>query len=110
MTTYIKPTQEQVQAGIEEGWTEEEAKRGYAIVDFDGTGMFEIEALSDVYLSVVGETDGYCDEACAREAERSGFCKIIPVEELPENFPHRYFGWVDTPENRERIKAYAERR
>ena len=33
---------------------------------------------------------------------------IIPVDELPENFTRRYFGWIDTPENRERIAAFCK--
>ena len=104
---YIKPTEEQIQAGMRDGWTREQCERGYDIVNFDGVGLLEINAIGDVYLGA-GDDAGYDDEACAKEAERSGFCKIIPVDELPENFERRYFGWVDTPENREAIKRYCE--
>ena len=31
---------------------------------------------------------------------------VIPVDELPASFKRRYLGWIDTPENRERIWAY----
>ena len=106
--SYVKPTKKQIEYAIKEGWSREVAERGYDIVDFDGTGMLEIEAIGDVYLGV-GDDDGYDDDACAHEAERSGFCKIIPVDELPENFDRRYFGWIDTPENRKRIQKYCDK-
>lgn len=107
---YVKPTKEQVERGIEEGWSRESAERGYDIFDFDCLGLLEVEAIGDVYE--YGE--GYDDEACAIEAERSGFCKIIPVNELPENFvidgtSRRWFGWVDTPENRKAIQDYCDK-
>lgn len=109
---YFKPTKEMILEGLECGWTKEESERGYVICDFDGTGLLEIERLDDVFLSATDEK--YCDvmdEDCAIEAERSGFCKIIPVEELPnpmmyDGSDRRYFGWVDTPENRERIRNF----
>ena len=110
---YIKPTKKMVLEGLECGWTKEESERGYVICDFDGTGLLEIERLDDVFLSTAAD-ERYCDvmdEDCAIEAERSGFCKIIPVEELPKNMIYdgndrRYFGWIDTPENRKAIFAY----
>lgn len=111
---YIKPTEKMVQAGVECGWTKEESERGYLILDFDGTELLEINRIDCVYE----ETDDsryndVTDEDCAREAERSGYCKIIPVDELPENMVYennnlRYFGWVDTPENRENIRKFFE--
>lgn len=45
----------------------------------------------------------------AKEAKRIGFCKIIPVKELPKGFDMRYFGWIDTPENRKAIENYCNR-
>jgi hypothetical protein len=76
-----------------------DVNRGYAIFNFDGLDLYQIEAIGDV-----GLYDD--DEKAAKDAERSGYCKIIPIEELPENFDRRYYGWVDTPENREAIKNY----
>lgn len=73
---------------------------GYAITDFDGTGMLEIQRTD-------GELIFPDDEAAVEQAIKDGV-KIIPVEELPADFPRRYLGWVDTPENRERIRAYCE--
>lgn len=111
---YVKPTAEQIECGIEYGWPREVCERGYDIFDYDGTGLLGIEAIADVYLGS-GDDTGYSDEACAREAERSGFCKIIPVDELPNPFTihgdnARFFGWIDTPENRKAIQEYMARR
>lgn len=114
---YIKPIKEMVMAGIEYGWSKEDFERGYCIFDFDGTGLLEINRIDDVFFALDDirfYSDGFydvTDEDCAIEAERSGFCKIIPVEELPKNMIYdgndrRYFGWIDTPENRRRISEF----
>lgn len=109
---YVKPTKEGIEWAIAEGWSREDAERGYTIFDYDGLGICQIEAIGDCYPTSEPD-DGYDDEACAYEAERSGYCKIIPVDELPENFEAnghsvRWFGWVDTPENRKAIDKYCE--
>ena len=72
--------------------------KGYDIFDFDGTGMLEIEKVdsSNIFAD---------DEAAVEQAIKDGI-KIIPVEELPENFDRKYLGWIDTPENRKRIEEY----
>lgn len=107
---YKKPTEEQIEYAVEEGWFREVAERGYDIFDFDGTGLLEINRIDDVYVGWgKNGTTEVDDDDCAVEAERSGFCKIIPVDELPENFDRRYFGWVDTPENRENIQKYCDK-
>ena len=109
---YIKPIEKMIIEGVKLGWTREESERGYVICDFDGTGLLEIERLDDVVLNTDDERYyDVMDEDCAIEAERSGFCKIIPVEELPKNMIYdgndrRYFGWIDTPENRRRISDF----
>lgn len=111
MCAFKKPTEKGVREAIEFGWSEEDAKRGYTIFNYDGFGLLEIEVIGDCY-----NDSGYCDdEEAAHEAERSGFCKIIPVDELPETFEAnghtvRWFGWVDTPENRKAIENYAGRK
>ena len=102
------PTKEGIQFALDFGWSKEVAERGYDIFDYDGMGLLQIEAVCDCYPD-----DDYDDEAAAREAVRSGFCKIIPVEELPKNFElnghsARWFGWIDTKENREAIKEYCD--
>ena len=80
-------------------WGIEKVNRGYDIFDFDGTGLLQIEEISD--------TDAFnCDdEAAVRQAIIDGV-KIIPIEELPSNFDRKYLGWIDTPDNRQRIKEY----
>lgn len=105
---YNYPTAEGIKFAMEEGWTREQAERGFEIFDFDGLDLLEIEAICDCY------PDGdYDDEAAAREAERIGYCKIIPAEEIPETFilndyPRNYYGWIDTPENRKKIKEISD--
>lgn len=107
---YRKPTEDQIDWALDNDCiTEEEARRGYGIFDFDGTGLLEISRYDIVWVGW-GEdyTTDVDDNDCAIEAERSGFCKIIPVEELPANFDRRYFGWIDTPENRKAIEDYCK--
>lgn len=72
--------------------------KGYDIFDFDGTGMLEIQKID---TSKRFEND----EEAVSQAIKDGI-KIIPVEELPENFDRKYLGWVDTEENRKRIEEY----
>lgn len=74
--------------------------KGYDIFDFDGTGMLEIEKIDEMYMFD-------SDEDAVEQSIKDGI-KIIPVEELPENFDRKYLGWIDTPENRETIKRYCE--
>ena len=76
-------------------------KKGYDIFDFDGTGMLEIEKIDEENVF----TD---DEEAVEQAIKDGI-KIIPIEELPENFDRRYRGWIDTEENRKRIAEYCSR-
>ena len=52
--------------------------RGYDIFDFDGTGMLEIEKIDEINMFD-------SDEDAVKQAIKDGI-KIIPVEELPENF------------------------
>lgn len=74
--------------------------KGYAVTDFGGTGMLEIQRIDE---------DGVFpdDEAAVDQAIKDGVA-IIPVDELPENFDRRYLGWIDTPENRKRIQEFCE--
>ena len=86
---------------IVDEWYVDNVNKAYIISDYDGTGLLGIEK-----LDVVDAFDG--DEEAAIQAEKDGL-KIIPVDELPENFDFRWFGWIDTPANREAIKKYSER-
>ena len=78
---YNYPTKKGIKFAMENGWTKEQAERGFEIFDFDGTGMLEIEAICDCYPN-----GNYDDEEAAKEAERINYCKIIPVDELPNPF------------------------
>lgn len=106
---YCKPTEEMIQEGIDAGWSREESERGYDIFEFNGTGCLMIERIDAVFLA----DDDYdvTDDDCAEEAQRTGFCKIIPVDELPENMIYngadmRVPLWIDTPENRQAIRKF----
>lgn len=83
-------------------WGVEDVNNGYAVFDYDCTGMLQIEAIGDVWGN---DAD---DEAMVAQAIKDGV-KIIPIEELPEKFDKRYLGWIDTPENRKAIAEYTER-
>ncbi|MEE3416425.1 MAG: hypothetical protein VZR53_13770 [Prevotella sp.] len=73
--------------------------------------MFEIERIDDCYVGFTAN-DPYCEDIdCAIEAARSGFCKIIPIAELPKRLANKigcpnYYGWIDTPKNRKAIAEY----
>lgn len=82
-------------------WGKDVVNRGYDIFDWDGTGLLQIERIDEI-----GAFDG--DEDAARDAENTGFCKIIPVSELPKDFSERYYCWIDTPENRKNIDMYCQ--
>ena len=97
----IRPTVEQTEAAVRAGWTQEIAERGYAVVDYDGTGLLHIEAIDEMRVFD-------SDEAACLQAARDGV-KIIPIDQLPKNFEWRYFGWLDTKENRNAITAYTKK-
>lgn len=75
-------------------------RKGYGIFDFDGTGMLEIQKIDEMNKFVD-------DESAVEQAIKDGV-KLIPIEELPENFERRYLGWIDTPENRRQIRLWCE--
>lgn len=105
---YMPPTSDGAAFAVEDGWSEKEAKRGYAIFDYDGTGLLELSRIDDAYIGTKREwvTDG----ACAKEAMRAGVCKIIPTRELPKQMPEdmKLHQWLDTPENRAALKDWCE--
>ena len=70
------------------------------------TALVAIEKIDDCFFGADFENSDYL---AAKEAKRIGFCKIIPVKELPKEFDMRYFGWIDTPENRKAIENYCNR-
>ena len=91
---------------IVDEWGADVINRGYDISTGRVPGAYELEACGELYK--------YSDEQAAKDAAESGFAKIIPVSELPENFADkegslRYFGWIDTPENRKAIADYCSK-
>lgn len=87
---------------IVEDWGVDAVNKGYELFTAIGNPFHiaEIERIDDV--------DAFADdEEAVQQAIKDGI-KIIPVEELPENFERRYFGWVDTPENRQAIERWCE--
>ena len=77
-----------------------EHRKGYVIAAFNLTDMLEVER--DDSMNV------FEDDEQAVEATVADGIKIIPVDELPENFDRRYYGWIDTPENRRAIQRYCD--
>ena len=78
-----------------------EHRKGYVIAAFNFTDMLEVER--DDSMDVFGD-----DEQAVEAAIADGI-RIIPVDELPENFDRRYYGWIDTPENRRAIQQYCDK-
>lgn len=73
---------------------------GYAVCDFDGTGILEIRLVpgSDIFENL---------EEAVRHAIMNGI-KLIPVDELPSEFAKEHPGCLDTPENRKKIEDYCK--
>ena len=82
-------------------FSDEQINKGYDVFDFDGTGMLEILRLDA--LNTFKD-----DQTAVSQAIKDGV-KIIPVNELPDNFDRRYLGWIDKKENRKAIKEYCEK-
>lgn len=99
---YVKPIKEEIRDAMQWGWTRKEAERGW-IVAYENTeyGMMQcIERIDDIYVN----TDT-TDEDCAREAEHHGY-SIIPVEDLPLDFPNKAYVFLDNQKNREILSNY----
>jgi hypothetical protein len=75
-----------------------EVRKGYVIAAFNFTDMLEVDDSMNIF-----EDDEQTVEAAVADGIR-----IIPVDELPENFDRRYYGWIDTPENRRAIQRYCD--
>ena len=101
---YKYPAEVEVAILLDEGYSILQSVLGFGIFNYNGYGLLNVENIGAFNY----------DEDAAREAERIGYCKIIPVDELPYNFyidgyDARYFGWVDTPDNRKAIKEYCKK-
>ena len=82
-------------------WGADLCNKGYGIFECFDTGLLEVERIID---TMVFDTD----EEAAAQAIKDGV-KVIPVEELPENFDMKRLGWIDTPENRAAIVKYTDK-
>lgn len=101
---YVYPTEEEVSILLDEGWSILQSVLGFGIFSYNGYDLLEVVSIDGLNY----------DGIAAKEAERIGYCKIIPVDELPYNFyindyDARYFGWVDIPDNRKTIKKYCKK-
>ena len=97
---YHKPTPDQIRNGYAHGY-DTASEVGYIIAPYNNTNILIIKPLEDICVN---------DHiACALHAEETKLCKIIPIKELPRHFPYLYYGWVDTPANRENIEKYTEK-
>ena len=102
--SYVYPTKEEVSILLNNGWSILQSVLGFGIFNYNGYGLLNVESIGAFNY----------DEDAAREAERIGYCEIIPVNELPYNFyidghDAHFFGWVDTPDNRKAIKEYCKK-
>lgn len=101
---YKYPAEVEVAILLDEGYSILQSVLGFGIFNYNGYGLLNVESIGAFNY----------DEDAAREAERIGYCKIIPVNELPYNFyidghDVRFFGWVDTLDNRKAIKEYCKK-
>ena len=102
--SYVYPTKEEVSILLNNGWSILQSVLGFEIFNYNGYNLLSVESIGGLNH----------DDVAAKEAERIGYCKIIPVDELPYNFyidgyDVRFFGWVDTPDNRKAIKEYCKK-
>ena len=92
-----KITEEMIMDAMDNGWTREDAERGYAIFTSDyGNGAEHIQKLDD--MDVFED-----DEEAAKQAEKDGIKLIHDMKFDGENTAD----YIDTPENRELLKDLA---
>lgn len=104
--TYFPPAEQGIKNAIANGFEESWAKLGFQI--FESSCGTMVRRLYYAYEAEKSRKSVPSGEACAQEAENLGLCRIIPVEDLPGKIPDtlRKYIWVDTPENREKLKTY----
>lgn len=93
---------EEIESLIEE-WGINQVNDGYAVFDYNGTGLLSVERIDDV--------DAFDSDSQAAEAAIANGVKIIPPRELPAcgMDEMRFLGWIDTPENRKALAEYAKK-
>lgn len=88
-------TEEMVKQAVEDGWSEEDARHGYAIFTSNfGNGAEHIERID---MMEVFESDA----EAAEQAEKDGIALIHDMKFKDEDFAY----YIDTPENREILKG-----
>ena len=93
------PTDELIKQAIEDGWTEEQARCGYAIFTSNfGNGTEHIEMINSLNLFE-------SDKEAAGQAEKDGI-KIIRNLKFKDPYDIAYY--IDTPENREKLAPLIE--
>ena len=75
-------------------------EKGYDIVDRDG--VMEVQRLDSAGV--------FPDDVSAVNAAIKDGVPIIPVCDLPEDFPYHWLGWLDTPRNWRAIRLLCEKR
>ena len=73
---YKYPAEVEVAILLDEGYSILQSVLGFGIFNYNGYGLLNVESIGAFNY----------DEDAAREAERIGYCKIIPAEEIPETF------------------------
>lgn len=83
-------------------WGVENCNKGYAIFDYEGTGLLELCKIDDV-----GAFEN--DYKASLKAKKDGI-NIIHRKDLPKNMPcdMRYHRWIDTEENRKNLANYID--
>ena len=89
-----KITEEMIAIAVEDGWSEDNAKRGYAIFTGDlGNGAEHIEKIDSI--------DAFeSDEEAAKQAEKDGIKIIHDIKFDESNIGY----YLDTPKNRQLLK------
>lgn len=89
-----KITKEMIAIAVEDGWSEDNAKRGYAIFTGDlGNGAEHIEKIDSI--------DAFeSDEEAAKQAEKDGIKIIHDIKFDESNIGY----YLDTPKNRQLLK------
>lgn len=80
-------------------WGVEACNKGYALFDYNNTGILDIEAINEV--------GAFEDDATAIKQAIADGETLISQDELPSQF--KGIGFIDTVENRKALKNYCHR-
>lgn len=72
----------------------------YGVHALRGYGIFETVDFPGIHIERIDEMDIYSsDLEAAAQAEKDGIA-LIPIREIPEEYPYNCYRFIDTPENR----------